>query len=375
MVEERLELWGSTFGVLEAKVTAKHKSVCQDYSLVSQNFKDGNLLSCFLSVADGHGSKSCPRSDRGSKIACEEAEKALIELETIFQLKTEEDQLKFKTKLINNWREAVRQDFENSPLSEEEKAGLKAAHLKALENTEDIEIKNGAIHLLYGTTLVAVAICEQGCAYLQIGDGNILQLNADLKVEQIFPDATGLIGTESYSFAMSIPEKHMQLKIHFKEQQLETTSNPLAIQLSTDGYANSFSGQEGFRKTISDYYQILNQVALEKVKEALPIWLQESSDKGSGDDVTLVGIYKINPAQDKEIATQEPKSNEITIYEPLFSESEAFEIQKVDEGLGNLEDSTVFNNTAELPSLPQAEITEKETLEDTPSENEETKNN
>ena len=64
---------------------------------------------------------------------------------------------------------------------------------------------------------------------------------------------------------------------------------------STDGYANSYPDEESFQKVGQDILNLICQdeagidAGLDSVESSLKEWLDETSEKGSGDDIT-VGI-------------------------------------------------------------------------------------
>jgi len=65
--------------------------------------------------------------------------------------------------------------------------------------------------------------------------------------------------------------------------------------LSTDGYANSFATPADFLKVGTDYLDMLQGEGKNPLQKSLPKWLEEASREGSGDDITLGMIYRIEP--------------------------------------------------------------------------------
>ena len=64
-------------------------------------------------------------------------------------------------------------------------------------------------------------------------------------------------------------------------------SHPALILLSTDGYPNSFLHESGFFKVGVDLLNIIRADGLATVNDNLARWLADSSQAGSGDDITL----------------------------------------------------------------------------------------
>ena len=61
--------------------------------------------------------------------------------------------------------------------------------------------------------------------------------------------------------------------------------------LSTDGFANSYSSDIEFEKTCSDYFCMIREHGAATVQSNLKKWLNETSELGCGDDITMVMAY------------------------------------------------------------------------------------
>lgn len=73
--------------------------------------------------------------------------------------------------------------------------------------------------------------------------------------------------------------------------------------LSTDGFANSYKNEAEFKKTCQDYYDMIKQHGPSAVDANLKAWLEETSELGCGDDITLLMAYfdKIDDAVESEV--------------------------------------------------------------------------
>ena len=69
---------------------------------------------------------------------------------------------------------------------------------------------------------------------------------------------------------------------------------PALILVSTDGYANSFRNEAGFFKVGSDLLDMIREDGLDSISDNLETWLIEASQAGSGDDVTLGLICRMD---------------------------------------------------------------------------------
>ena len=153
---------------------------CQDRKL-SRELEDGSLV---LSVADGHGSRSCPYSGTGAELAVNTFCKLIDEIHSdfqnagdIFDFQNAEDlsgfqnaedlsgflnhqgSLKFAQTVERAWKEAVQ--------TIHREAGL------PMPMTQTGEEDLNALYRLYGTTLLGLLIAPTFVFAFQIGDGDI----------------------------------------------------------------------------------------------------------------------------------------------------------------------------------------------------------
>ena len=230
-----------------------------------------------LAVADGHGSSKHYRSDIGAKLAVQ----AGLDLLKDFALQHKET-LDFRcvkqaadylpSRLVQAWREAVDREDEG----------------------QTIEAKQR--YAIYGTTLLATLISEHYALYLQIGDGDLLILTADGQLQRPLPKNAHLIANETYSLCEDKAIYHIELNLQFFEHK----SPPALIFLATDGYANSFPDSANFEQAVQDFQQQISTHGTEKIQNCLADWLNETSEQGSGDDVTVAMLLPLK--QDNEIS-------------------------------------------------------------------------
>ena len=290
---------------------------CQDRKL-SRELEDGSLV---LSVADGHGSRSCPYSGTGAELAVNTFCKLIEELHSGFQnagdllsdYLNHQGSLKFAQTVERDWKEAVQ-----------------TYHLKVglpMPMTQTGEEDLNALYRLYGTTLLGLLIAPTFVFAFQIGDGDITY--ADDGGVQPVVVADKLLGVESHSLcsreawkkAVSTvrfqPWEHEALKtygpdtaastVHFQswEQHL-----PCAFLLSTDGLSNSYADDEAFRQTCAQYFEALKTYGPDTVEENLPEWLSETSRLGCGDDTTLLMAYLAPDGWEPQAQKAEEKEEE-----------------------------------------------------------------
>ncbi|MEI6707864.1 MAG: PP2C family serine/threonine-protein phosphatase [Methylococcales bacterium] len=219
-----------------------------------------------LAVADGHGSSKHYRSDVGAKLAVQ----AALELLNDFahadtgsnprQIKQAADYL--PSQLVQAWRAAVDNADEGQTIIPKER------------------------YSIYGTTLLAVLISADYALYLQIGDGDLLVLTEDGQLHTPLPKNTNLIANETYSLCEEKAIYHVEFSLQFFDHK----PLPALIFLATDGYANSFTDSVDFQQAVQDFQGQIATHGADKIQDCLADWLNETSEQGSGDDVTVAMV-------------------------------------------------------------------------------------
>jgi hypothetical protein len=111
------------------------------------------------------------------------------------------------------------------------------------------------------------------------------------EVTRPIPRDEALIANETTSLCMENPLPEFRFRFQYVRD-----NPPGIVLLSTDGYPNSFRSQEGFLKVGTDLLEMLRTDGGDSVENDLPGWLQEASTSGSGDDVTLGIVYRLEPS-------------------------------------------------------------------------------
>lgn len=242
-----------------------------------------------LAVSDGHGSSKYIRSDVGSKIAVESAvylmrefiiNQKLPSMSAVKRLVEE----RFPKEIETMWKRDVLAHFEANPVTQEEIEKLGGEESQRIY--QNIE-KNPVT--VYGATLLVVAVTEDYIIYMQIGDGDILTVSKSGEVYQPIRVDPRLFANETTS--LSSKESWRDFRVSF--QPLDGIP-PVLILASTDGYANSFRTLEGFLKVGSDLLEMINENGLEDIQNSMENWLEEASQAGSGDDISLGLLFRHN---------------------------------------------------------------------------------
>jgi len=251
--------WTAIGSIVSGAIHIRQKMPCQD--AIHVHTAPDYVVAC---VADGHGSSSCPHSDEGAKAAVEVAGQLLTSmlergLDTT-TLSAQKD-IWLPKQIETQWNETIR--------------NLHAKNER--ETTEPFP------YILYGTTLLALAATETFIFVLQIGDGDILMMDSSGVARPLLPTEEK-VGEDTESLCLVDAWKYVRTQII----PWNATDGAPMFLLSTDGYANSFADSAGFYKAGVDFLQLWQEEGLDYLSENLEGWLRISSDKGSGDDISLV---------------------------------------------------------------------------------------
>ena len=247
-----------------------------------------------FAVADGHGDSNCPRSDLGSRFACEIA---IEHLSTFAQSLrstasddgsgTWEDKLagpksgrlvrQLVTSIVGHWNEKVADHFEANPLTEDERAGCDR-YLERYDAGERVE------HI-YGTTLIAGLFTDTYLLLLQQGDGRCVLFDERGDATQPIPwddrcvanVCTSLCDTdaiESFRYYLA-PRSELSVA---------------ACLAGSDGVEDSFFSMDQLHSFYRELLCLAAQDGVAALGEHLETFLPELSAKGSQDDITVCGL-------------------------------------------------------------------------------------
>lgn len=257
----------------------KKNIVCQDSSF---NYSDENMV--IAMVADGHGSPEYFRSEIGSKFATESALECIKNyiasesLDTCLEDDVENSIKELEKNIFEKWNEKVKKHYTKNPFTEEEYKNVSQKKLEKYLNGVRLETA-------YGTTLIGVVVTEKFCLGVQIGDGKCVEFYEDGTVKQSIPwDENCFLNQTT-----SICEEDAFLKFrHFYSEE-----KPIALYLCTDGVDDTYQNEEQlysmFRRFTSNFVEEGLEKGIKQIGEFLPLL----SKKGSGDDVSVSGIFNI----------------------------------------------------------------------------------
>lgn len=231
-----------------------------------------------LCVADGHGGSEYTRSDIGARRAVEQAQMLLVNelLPRILGDSTLMDLVGFKRhldqwlpkELVKRWLASIYEHATDHPLPENKTSAQ-----------PDVPVERR-----YGATLLAALLTPKLHLYIQLGDGDILTVSEEGEVTRP-PRLTDSHLIANYTTSLCSKNAWRFVRIHF--QQIDKRP-PALVMLATDGYANSFADDAAFEHVAKDIYDTIQQDGPTAVASQLPDWLTETSEAGSGDDISVI---------------------------------------------------------------------------------------
>jgi serine/threonine protein phosphatase PrpC len=261
-----------------------------------------------LALADGHGNARYFRSATGAQIAVavtktlfQELGRAYSQSRNLATLKEMAEQ-HLPQILVRQWNDLVTKQVTDTPFTPQELEKLSPDFRTKLASNP---------RLAYGSTLVAALLTQTFILYLQLGDGDILTVDAAGNVTgaplTIDPHLTGNTTTslcmkDAWRFVRTYLQPLALPPLSLLPQSSQPMASqpaseqaPVMLMLSTDGYTNSFATQEGFHAAAKDIFAIVQQESesgVHTLRTNLPDWLRATSDGGSGDDISVGIIYR-----------------------------------------------------------------------------------
>ena len=261
-----------------ARGAAHERSGARNQDALSWWSAEGERPLAVLCVADGHGGSEYTRSHIGACRAVQNAQTLLVSeaLPQILDGSALIDLAQFKRQLnqqlpkllVNRWRASIYEHATDYPVPEDEKSAQPDA----------------PVERRYGATLLAALLAPKLHLYIQLGDGDILTVSEEGQVTRPpFPADSHLLANHTTSLCSK--DAWRFVRIHF---QPIVEKPPALVMLATDGYANSFADNAAFEQVAKDIYSAIQQDGPAAVADLLPGWLKETSEAGSGDDISVV---------------------------------------------------------------------------------------
>jgi len=263
-------------------------------ALLPEDTGSASIRNCpiIAAVSDGHGSKRYIRSEHGARLAVKSVTAVLREFYgkyanagNVSSVKREAEET-IPRLLVSEWRNAVDEHLATQPFTEDEYAALTDA---GFTNCHD-ELSADP-HRAYGATLIGVLVTQAWLLYAQLGDGDILAVDSLGVASRPIPRTSDdPVGEETHSLCQAHAYRFVQIRV----APLEDIYSPAMILASTDGLSKSYIHDKGFLQIGGDLLKMIQTDGIDSVKSQLPGLLDEVSQAGSGDDITLAGAVRHN---------------------------------------------------------------------------------
>ncbi len=230
-----------------------------------------------VAVADGHGHASGLRAGKGARIAVETAVR--LAAAGMPGITGPDGASGFLASLPDGikaaWDEQVRREASVDPFGEGELAGLPGGG--GTGSRSALLLEPG---LAYGTTVILAAAVGEHLLLAQLGDGDVLLVEAGGAVARALTRDPYLVANQTWSLSSGDAARR------FTTLLVPAASVELVL-VATDGYSNSFRDAAGFDQTGSDMLEFLRRFGWPELTRKLPEWLASTTEEGSGDDVTV----------------------------------------------------------------------------------------
>lgn len=274
---------------------AAHKrkgTECQDSYKIAW-LDEGSVV---VAVADGHGSQTSPYSKTGSAIAvnvfCREIETLYAgyrnDLERLMTYLNRDGDTRIAQQIRKEWCDRVIVNHRRRKRS-----------VPALPSGE---VDSKQVYRQYGTTLLGLLVTPLFLFAFQIGDGDITYVSEGEVNPLVAADK--ILGTETHSLSKGDAWEKANAAVYRNDPM---GRNDAMILLSTDGFSNSYRDEEAFKTACREYRSSVRLHGAEAVSRHLKAWLDETSEKGCGDDITLMMICLENGTDDGFSVTREPQ--------------------------------------------------------------------
>ncbi len=252
-------------------------------------------------MADGHGGARHFRSAIGARLAVDHSLNVLREMASRFDEASDAERSRITAvdvplRIVQAWSDAAHAHLAANPISHDEWVALEAA-----DGATGLELVRNEPLFAYGATLLTALVTPRCIVLTQLGDGDILVVDASGATTRPVPSDERLIGNLTTSLCRSDAASDFRCAVIAIDQDA-----PPLLLLSTDGYANSFKSDGDFLQVGRDLLGMIRKDGIAAVSNQMPSILEHASTHGSGDDITLGMLYSAGDEQRPGDATTPP---------------------------------------------------------------------
>jgi len=256
---------------------------CQDYS--------GSACCdeyCVAVVCDGHGGERHFRSGIGAAAAVDitlESVKEFVANEKDFLPSIEKRYKPILSHLAGyicaRWVDAVVNHFNENLITDSEQYAYEKYYLCNTGSETNVTT-------MYGTTLLIGVITKSYAFVIQTGDGAcvVLEQDGSCAIPPSLVDERLFLG---YTTSLCDLNTLDNFRFYFSKE------TPKSIVLSSDGVVDSYSKEDvlKFSKTLFDLFIVDHDKAFTDLAD----WLPKLSARGSRDDMSVAGVYRMGDAE------------------------------------------------------------------------------
>ena len=240
-----------------------------------------------VTVADGHGGARHFRSAIGARLAVDKGLEVLREMASRFDAASDAERARITAvdvplRIVKTWTDAAHAHLAAHPIGDDEWLALQVA-----DGPDALEMVRAEPLFAYGATLLAALVTRRCIVLVQLGDGDILVVDADGKAVRPVPSDARLVGHLTTSLCRTEAARDFRSAV----LPLGRGDAPL-LMLSTDGYANSFKDDGHFLRLSRTVLESIRTNGIDAFGGQMPAILDHASTHGSGDDVTLALLYR-----------------------------------------------------------------------------------
>lgn len=278
----------------------------------SQGDRDGHSGWAAMAVADGHGSEKYFRSEKGADLAVKAALEIAVEMVTLFPRMRDIEgglqdaknwfQLIGPQLLVRRWIDFVLEDLDAHPYSYEERSLLDSP----MRSIEPSRMKRPATQTLsaqleqvrpYGAAVAFVLATDGHIAYASIGDVDLVAITGNGTPVRAL-SMSEEVGEATFSLCMPNAASYFQTEFH----TLTEEGAPSLVFVSSDGFSKSFATEREFLDTCRAYSDALRPMSIVSLSSDLIKWLEETTNQGSGDDITVGLLFNTD-----HVSTESPR--------------------------------------------------------------------
>ncbi len=235
-----------------------------------------------IAVADGHGGARHFRSATGSRLAVSAAREAMQAMLPAFEAadstaRAEMASIALPRRIVQRWAELARAELAARPITQDEWRRLQEA-----DGPDGVARVHNNPLLAYGSTLLFALALPGAMVLGQIGDGDLVTVDADGSVRRPVPPDDRLAG--QFTTSLSRPGAEHDFRCVVREG---AQARPALVLLATDGYANSFRESGDVLEMSQAFVAWLQRHGTGSAEARLPAMLEHATHHGSGDDITV----------------------------------------------------------------------------------------